>query len=44
MKKERKERMKNGIEVKSAEALTEHIDRDILNEILEKLRSKISNK
>jgi len=41
MKKERKERIKNGIEVKSAEALTEHIDKNILTEILEKLKNKI---
>ena len=41
MKKERKERIKNGIEVKSAEALTEHIDKTILAEILEKLKDKI---
>lgn len=41
MKKERKERIKNGIEVKSAEALTEHIDKNILIEILEKLKNKI---
>jgi len=41
MKKERKERIKNGIEVKSAEALTEHIDKSILIEILEKLKNKI---
>ena len=41
MKKERKDRIKNGVEVKSAEALTEHIDRYLLAELLEKLKNKI---
>lgn len=38
MKKERKERIKCGIEVKSADFLTEFIDKDILIHILEKLK------
>lgn len=44
MKKERKERLKCGIEVKSADALTEHIDREVLTHILEKLHHAITLK
>lgn len=44
MKKERKERIKCGIEVKSADFLTEYIDRDIILHIMEKLGSKVSHK
>lgn len=44
MKKERKERIKNGVEVKTIEELTENIDKNIILEILAQLKGKLDKK